>query len=81
MPQRQNFLYQDNNLEMSQINLLITLILYFFSGFAGIIALIYGYYYQNAMNLFYIGIIGPMYALNIRSLTQLISSLSYLQYT
>ncbi len=66
---------------MSQIYLLITIILYFLSGFGGIGALIYGYYYQSAMNLFYIGIIGPMYALNIRSLTQLISSLSYLQYT
>ena len=66
---------------MSQINLLITIILYCLSALGGIGALIYGYYYQSAMNLFYIGIIGPMYALNIRSLTQLISSIAYLQYT
>ncbi len=66
---------------MSQINLILTIILYILSGLGGIGALIYGYYYQSAMNLFYIGIIGPMYALNIRTLTQLISSISYLQYT
>ena len=33
------------------------------------------------MDIFYIGIIGPMYALNIRALIQLVSSLSYLKYT
>jgi hypothetical protein len=65
---------------MAQIHLLITIILYCLSGLGGIGALIYGYYYQTAMNVFYIGIIGPMYALNISSLTQLISSVSYLQY-
>ena len=66
---------------MSQINLLKTIILFCLSGLGGIGALVYGYYYQSAMNLFYIGIIGPMYALNNRSLTQLISSIAYLQYT
>ena len=66
---------------MSQVNLIKSIVLFCFSAIAGLAALIYGYYYQNAMNLFYIGIIGPMYALNIRSLTQLISQVSYLQYT
>ena len=66
---------------MSQVNLIKSIVLFCFSAIAGLGALIYGYYYQNAMNLFYIGIIGPMYALNIRSLTQLISQVSYLQYT
>ena len=79
--ERKDFIYLGDNQWNAQVNLTYTWILYSFSLVAGIATLVYGYYYQSFMDLFYVGIIGPMFALNTRAFYQLISSLSYLQYT
>jgi hypothetical protein len=76
--ERKDFIYKGDNQWNAQVNLIYSWVLYSLSLIAGIATLVYGYYYKNFLDLFYIGIIGPMYALNIRALLQLISSMSYI---
>lgn len=51
--------------------------MYGISTVLAILTVVYGYYNQQYIDVLYSGVIGPMYALNNRSLAQLLSHITY----